>query len=353
MADETEKPSSARDAVEAAFNEMENAAPAEAVEAPSPKAEPEAAPEQDASQEGQRRGADGKFLPKDGDPPAADRTPAAAPQDQPTGEAAKPVTPPPNWRGDAKIDWKRLPRHVQEAIAADYEAHGQTQSRWAPVQQVLEPRWQSIEARYGSVPQAINQLLALAEYAQTNPREYLTWYVKQANLDLRQFVPAADASAQDQSGFPEDNPALAAVQSELQAVKGFIADQQRAQQQALFNRAHADIQAFASDTAHPYAMDVMGDMVVLMKAAQASGRNAGLKDIYDQACWARPDIRAKLLEAQQEEARAKATVTAQAKRAAAVSVHGAPGTGAAATPSRRESARETVARLLEDAEGRL
>lgn len=259
------------------------------------------------------------------------------------------ITPPPAWRGDAKVDWSRLPRHVQQALSDDYKRLGETEQKWTPLQQVLAPREQVLAAQYGSIPNALNQLFQLSDFAEKNPAQFLQWFAQQRNIDLRQFVPAAQPQngVEAQPGTPPGTFDPAAVKNELlSAVRQEIAQQQFAQ---LSQSAVAEVQSFTADPRFPYANDVKQDMAALFHANQATT----LQEAYDKAVWMRPEIRSKLIADQERQKAETAAAEAARKRAVAVSVTGAPYTAApVANSGRRESARETVARALEEA-GRL
>lgn len=119
-----------------------------------------------------------------------------------------------------------------------------------------------------------------------------------------------------QNGAPQVNPELAPFQQELQALKAqqqrFISEQQAREQQTL----SSEIERAKEGKEH--WDKVTEDMAALLQANRATD----LDDAYDKAIWARPDLRASLLQQERDKALTSATTTAQAKRsqAAAVSV---------------------------------
>jgi hypothetical protein len=95
------------------------------------------------------------------------------------------------------------------------------------------------------------------------------------------------------------------------------------QQQAEMATTMSEIEAFSKDPSHTYFESVRESMATLINAGAATS----LQDAYDQAVWARPDIREKLIAAQtapqllQQQSRAKA----ERARAKAVGVKGGSG----------------------------
>lgn len=327
---------SATDSVRKAFAELD-AGGGETKAEPAAREEP--ARETAAQAEQRARDEQGRFAKQEQQ--AATETKTEAPKEER-------INPPPAWRGDAKVDWNRLPRHVQQALSDDYKRFGETEQKWTPLQQVLTPREQMLKATYGSVENGVNQLFQLSDFAEKNPAQFLQWFAQQRNIDLRQFVPGATPSGIDQQpGTPPGTFDPASVKNELlSAVRQEIAQQQFAQ---LSQSAVAEVQSFTADPRFPYANDVKQDMAALFQAGQATT----LQDAYDKAVWMRPEIRSKLIADQERQKAEAAAAEAAKKRAVAVSVTGAPYTAApVANSGRRESARETVARALEEA-GRL
>lgn len=119
-----------------------------------------------------------------------------------------------------------------------------------------------------------------------------------------------------QNGAPQIDPAIAPVYQELQTLKQqqqrWQQEQQAREQQALTSEIER-----AKEGKEHFDL-VREDMAALLQA----GRASNLDDAYDKAIWARPDLRATLLQQEREKASESAKTTAQAQRsqAAAVSV---------------------------------
>ncbi len=143
-------------------------------------------------------------------------------------------------------------------------------------------------------------------------RQALQAIAQKYNVDLSIPLPQGG-----QQAAPAFQP-----QQVTQLVQAEIEKQRQTQEQA---RLKSEIEAFAADPANTYYEDVKPVMAGLLQSGAASS----LKDAYDQALWARPDIRSTLtaqLNTDQETKRlADAKAKADAAKRASVSVSGAPG----------------------------
>jgi hypothetical protein len=139
-----------------------------------------------------------------------------------------------------------------------------------------------------------------------------------------------------QNGAPQIDPNIAPVYQELQTLKqqqqSFMREQQMREQQTLTS----EIERAKVGKDHFDA--VREDMAALLQA----GRATDLDDAYDKAIWARPDLRATLLQQERDKATESARSTTQAQRsqAAAVSVKGS---SPAQTTTQPENLRDLIA----------
>ena len=116
-----------------------------------------------------------------------------------------------------------------------------------------------------------------------------------------------------------------------------------------------EIEAFASDPGHIHFETVKPVMAALLE----SGAAKDLKDAYDQAVWARPDIRSTLVPPQSVNTEEKrlAEIKAKAEKAkqAGSSITGGPGAAGelngAGNPNR--SLRDTIRAAINEAQGRV
>lgn len=270
--------------------------------------------------------------------------PEDAAQKPATGDKTESIQPPPNWKGAAKVDWKRLPREVQAAIAEDYKSRTDADSRYAPLAQVLGPRETALTAQYGSVPQALQQLFGLSDYAARDPMGFINWFARSRGINLQQ--PASqqpNAGQQPEQGI---DPALAPLVNRLSGMERFILQQQQAQQQALASeqaevarQAQAEVSSFIGNAEkYPYANDVRPQMAMLFEAGQAKT----MDEAYEQAVLLNPQVRERVLQDRINAEIEKRAETAAQKRGVAVSVSGSPGGAMAAPMNRKATVRDDV-----------
>jgi hypothetical protein len=142
-----------------------------------------------------------------------------------------------------------------------------------------------------------------------------------------------------------------------QLQNAYVAQTQAAQQQEL-GQAQSSIESFRSELddsgnfAHLYFDDVRADMANAIEVAAQQGKQLTLQDAYDQAIWARPDIRQLLLAQQQEQRKIEQNQkTTQAKKRASASVS-TTGSYAAAEQPPKGSVEETLWATLHNIEAR-
>jgi hypothetical protein len=172
-----------------------------------------------------------------------------------------------------------------------------------------------------SEAQAVNQLLALSDFAGKAPTDFVQWFAGQHGIDL------AALTADEQAATTTSTLILP-----LQELRQQVADltgtmlpvmtqgQQAAQHQSL-----VDFTAqFAAETGtdnqplRPHFAELGNGIVPFIAQVKAENPSASHKDVlseaYERACWANPQVRAKMLAAQ--EAQRLAEQREQAARAA-------------------------------------
>lgn len=128
-----------------------------------------------------------------------------------------------------------------------------------------------------------------------------------------------------------DSPELAPVLQRLAQLEGTITESQRAREAAEHAERVAQAQKFLSDPKREHLEAVFDDVVALVRAGKAP------EDAYEQAIWAHPETRAKLLAKQDDERkRADAERAAAARKAAVVNVQKRGAPPAAAKPGTME-----------------
>jgi hypothetical protein len=190
------------------------------------------------------------------------------------------------------------------------------------VKEAVTPYMPMIEAEGTTPSKAINVLLSHAHLLRHgSPQDKFNLWINTAktyNIPLPKEFGIPQSQSTPATNF--DPNAIVAkvpeiVQRELQTY-----EQKKEEAQI-----RSTIDAFAADPAHPHYETVRPLMSSLLNSGQATD----LQDAYDKACWAVPEIRSTLQQAQESETEAQRIASIRAKTAAAKkaasSVAGAPG----------------------------
>lgn len=271
------------------------------------------------------------------------------------GQEAAPETPkadvakaPKSWRKEAAADWARLPAAVQaEVHRREVGFHeGIKQYRDAAgFGEAMAKEFQPYEAvirSEGGTPQAaarelLNTAYILRAGNQAQKTQAVAQICQQFGIDPRGLVPAEDGAQ------PTADPIVQRLRDELGQVTTYLRGQEQRTALQTKQAAQSEIQDFAADAANEHLEQVRHDMAELL---EASKKPMTLKEAYDKACWANPEVRAKLLAEQQELTRKDAAKkAAEAKRAASTNI--APrGTHPAAKP--KGSMEDTITALAKE-----
>lgn len=257
--------------------------------------------------------ADGKPAGTDGGTDSAavnDGTPATA--------AADPAAEPPKtWRAEAKATWAALPPEAkaeilkrEDDIFRGIEVYKADASFGKSLKGALAPYLPILE-QYKIDPTAqVKQLMeAHHTLALGTPEQKLALFQRLAQdyqIDMGQLQSAGGEA-------PYIDPAVAALQTELRAVKSQLstAEQHRlAQERSALEK---QIETFSKDPANAYFNEVANDMAELLQR----GVCKTLPEAYEKAIWTNPAVRAKEVARQQAEAASKAAQEATARAAAA------------------------------------
>lgn len=322
------------------------------------KPEPEA--------KGPVREPDGKFAKKEAPEtpaaaaPAAPKAPAALPEGQGATPAAEtPPRPqiraPQGLKSELKTEWEKLdPKwqgeidRLEKAAKAGIEKHAGMANMGQTLLAEIQPYEAMIRGAGATPQQAVRELFRTEYQLRTGTPAQKAQLI----FRLAQHY-GIDMSGIAQGQAPQVDPNVTALQQRLDQMER--QRQQEAAQRTNAESAHvtSTVEQFAADPKHEHFEDVRVQMGVLLE----SGAVKTLDDAYDQACWANPTIRAKLIESQAKEAEAKRKAdereAVQAKKAAAVSVRGAPAAPIAAVQGKKESVGETLRRVSAQAQNRI
>ena len=358
----SEPTTSLRDAISAAIEEPEQAAPAPAepvaqAPAPEPASEPQAAaepaaessePASEATQdlnalaEGEQsdnkdvqqreRDENGKFKKADAVQPG----PKSGPKQQ--GEKA-----PASWRPEAREHWGQLPENVRAEVARrEYEVArtlqetAEARKTAEAVMKTIAPYEVFIKAENSNPLQAIDNLMSTAARLRTGTAPELATLVAgivqqfgvgrfgNAFIDQLDSALAGQTPKVDPQQAALDqvlNQRLAPMQSMLQQFQqAQVAQQQRAAENAQNEVAHFLNQA-------EFGEDVREDMADLLEAAQRRGQSLTLADAYKKACMMNDSVRSVVAQRIKAQGAQQQTQAAQKARQTAVSVSGAAPVG--------------------------
>lgn len=283
----------------------------------------------------------GKFKAKESTEAASDiiATQDVQPEVTPTATA---IRPPDAWSPAAKSKFAELPSDIQaeiqrreEEVHKGFTKFDEERVLGKQIKDVISPYMPMIRAEGGNEKEAISNLLQTAYTLRTATpevkRDLILGLAQQygVNLGQQQFQP--------QGGYGVD-PTVQQLQGQVQQLTQYINGQQQTAEQHENAQTQSMIQSFASDAANIYFNDVKPHMAALLQNGQA----ATLQEAYEQACWARPDIRPLMLQSQEKQALAKKQEQANKARNAAGSVSGAPIGASTATQKPAGSLRDEL-----------
>jgi hypothetical protein len=246
---------------------------------------------------------------------------------------------PTNWPAEVREHFAQLPPPLQHwlfdsnrRMTADYtrktQEVAQVRQAYQELDRVIAPHAQTWALQGMSPATAIQQLVALSDFATSNPTGFIQYFANQRGVDLSKL------------GQPEStdyvDPQVAAVRQQVAQVQAYLnqtvqqqAQQQQAAQAANYQRAfvntNAAIDNFASQTgpdgkpAYPFFGMLEEDMAVLIEG----GRAKTVHEAYELAKWANPITRSKLLARQRNAENARARRETREARTAASSLSGA------------------------------
>jgi hypothetical protein len=290
------------------------------------KGEQPAATEQPASDRGDGRTATGQFAPK---------TPAEQQAADQQGQQPAAVQAP---QGIDPQVFNSLPPEVQQQVAstvARVEQQAAQYQRYDQLETVIGPRRQAWAINGVSEAQAVNQLLALSDFAGQSPPDFIAWFAGQHGVDLTALAQQGQASDQ------YIDPVVQELREQVNQLTGQLTHITTGQQQAQHNSLVEVTAQFAAETGtdgnalRPHFAELGTGILPYINQVKAEMPHASPREIlteaYDRACWATPSVRAKVLASQEASRLAEQRVTAARAQAAGSSVVGqaqAPGSTA-------------------------
>ncbi len=256
------------------------------------------------------------------------------------------------WKNPARIEkWNALPPDVKAAliereaeVTKGFTRLDEERNFGKQVRDVVTPYLPMIQAEGGNPTGAIQSLLNTAYQLRTATPQQKG---KLLNELAQQY--GADMSQIQVSSAQYVDPQVQTLQQRLDAMEHATRTEKQQKEYHQQSEAMNAISVFAADPAHPHFDTVVPHMQALLEKGLATG----LQDAYDQAVFARTDIRSTILAEQQAAAEAKRIADiksrSNAARRASISVTGAPGV---AVPSKAAqdglSLRDEIAKNLRE-----
>jgi len=255
-------------------------------------------------------------------------------------EELEPIEPMPQWPAEFQAQFAQLPPQAQHfvmdtarSMQADYTrkttAIAQERQFYSGLTEAIRPRAEAWALNGMNPIQAINQVLALSDYAGRDPVGFAQHLCKLRGIDLQ-------AELAKQAPNPEEyvDPQVAALRQPLSQVQARLNQfeqqmaqreqmQQRQAYQQTFHATSAAIDNFASQTGqdgkplYPFFDTVIDDITAQINAGVRS-----IPEAYNKAVWANPTTRAKMLARSRSSENAKALQRAQEARRSASSISG-------------------------------
>lgn len=266
------------------------------------------------------RGPDGKFARTE-----SSEVPGSTGAEAPLEPAPAPVepkpweTPPNTWTKDTASLFATLPEPVKQEIhkrEADFhKGIGQYKDAAAfghSLFEDLSPHFE-VMRQIGSTPKDVVRDVmgawrTLATGSPDQKRDTLLQLARGYGISLGE---SADTRHREPSAAPE----LAPVLQRIAQLEGTIEQSQRAREEADHAERVSAAQKFLSDPSREHMEAVFDDVVALVRAGRTP------EQAYEQAIWAHPETRAKLMAKQDAERKQReAAEAAAARKAAAVNV---------------------------------
>lgn len=298
------------------------------------------------------RGPDGRFL------RTSEPEPTEAPGD--TGEGAEapiaaPAPPPepkpwdaaPNtWRKEIASEYGALPESVRQEIHRREEDFHKGISQYRDAAAFGHSMFEDVAPHFDAIRQTgatpkdvvrdvMNAWRALATGTADQKRDTLLRLADGYGISLDELM-------ESRYREPPSAPEIAPVLQRLQRLESTITESQRAREEAERAERISQAQKFLSDPAREHIEAVFDDVVALVRAGKTP------EQAYEQAIWAHPETRAKLIAKQDDERRQREAEQAAAARKAAAANVARRGTPPAATPpgSMDDTARQAYRRLM-------
>lgn len=252
----------------------------------------------------------------------------------------------------------RLAKDKDALVTKATQEASRLKKQYEGIEKVIGPRRAQFQ-RDGSTPeQVFHTLLSLSDYATQNPREFITWFAKENNIDLGHgFAPQQQPAYVDPELQKRDQE-IAQLRQQLQGITGQVSSWNDAAQQTRVKQVHSYLASFREakgqdgQLLHPYFDEVENEMTTLLERGLAKD----LDDAYDRAVYANPSTRERILQrrtaAQEKERRSQARLHAEKAQRAGSSLPAGSSNGIARRPPQKgRSAAHTMSEIWDQQMG--
>lgn len=328
------------DSVDTGSSDKTPAPAAKEVEQPEPEAEDDAEQPEAEAPEGEEAEAE-----EDADPVEEE------------AQQFQPINPPNTWPQTEQAFFRKLPPPIQHAymqrirhLVTDYtrktQEIGQARQRYQGIDRVIGQRERGWAVNGVSPEQALNQIFALSDFAAEQPEEFIKYFAEQRGIDIR-ALNGSSGAAPGQRNQPGEyvDPELLAVRKEMLELKRNLQHSQQTENQrqeaakkAAYERNLQQttemVNQFASQTdkngrlLYPFFNELEEDIAIELQSKRAKT----VAEAYNNAVWANPSTRAKVLARSRSLENAKARAKAEAAKRAASMKSG--GNGADGGPAK-------------------
>ena len=242
--------------------------------------------------------------------PTATETPESTP-----APAVRPA--PKSWPKEMHDHWGKTPKEVQDywdtrekQMLDGLDQYKSSAQFGKAIQEAVAPFQHILQAQGIDAPRAVATLLQ-AQQRLTMGTEASR---RAAYEELGRHLGLTPQTMPDGQAAPAD-PRVQTLEQQLQQIQQIVTTQQQAAQSAAREQATKEVEAFASDPAHPLFDEVADDIARFIQ------QGASLQDAYDKAVWANPVTREKQVQArlqtEAEKAKERARLDALPKKKAA------------------------------------
>lgn len=223
-------------------------------------------------------------------PPITEKSQGAPSDTKDPAAVLGPKAAPKSWKTEMHAEWAKMTpaqqAYVEQREEEAYKGVSAAQGEAKVFKDVLAPFQASLQSRGHNDPVHVIRTVMTLEnkLAHGTPEvklQTIRELAKGYGVDLGAAAAPADETYRD--------PALTAVQNELNEIKGKLTAEEQGRLNRQTEQISKEIEAFATDPAHAYFNEVQLDIVTLLRGDP----KMSLQDAYDRALWANPITRAK------------------------------------------------------------